>query len=161
MVLGQSRNRAVVEKDAGIVANHRIARAPDAKVRGAIRAGVSNVPHLSQTLVEKALAASTIDEERKQKCEVLRERAEKVMEIANQPRFAESWDVYPFNSGYFMCVKVKGVDSEKLRVHLLDAYGVGLISTSPTDIRVAFSCLEVEEVEPLFEALHKAVQELA
>jgi aspartate/methionine/tyrosine aminotransferase len=138
-----------------------VCAALDAKVRGAIRAGVSNVPHLSQTLVEKALASSTIDEERKQKCEVLRERAEKVMEIANQPRFAESWDVYPFNSGYFMCVKVKGVDSEKLRVHLLDAYGVGLISTSPTDIRVAFSCLEVEEVEPLFEALHEAVQELA
>jgi aspartate/methionine/tyrosine aminotransferase len=87
-----------------------VCAALDAKVRGAIRAGVSNVPHLSQTLVEKALASSTIDEERKQKCEVLRERAEKVMEIANQPRFAESWDVYPFNSGYFMCVKVKGVD---------------------------------------------------
>jgi aspartate/methionine/tyrosine aminotransferase len=138
-----------------------VCAALDAKVRGAIRGGVSNVPHLSQTLVEKALAGSTIDEERKQKCEVLRVRAEKVMEVASAPRFAESWDVYPFNSGYFMCVKVKGVDSEKLRVHLLDEYGVGLISTSPTDIRVAFSCLEVEEVEPLFEALHKAIQELA
>jgi aspartate/methionine/tyrosine aminotransferase len=138
-----------------------VCAALDAKVRGAIRGGVSNVPHLSQTLVEKALASSTIDEERKQKCEVLRARAEKVMEVASAPRFAESWDVYPFNSGYFMCVKVKGVDSEKLRVHLLDEYGVGLISTSPTDIRVAFSCLEVDEVEPLFETLHKAIQELA
>ena len=59
-----------------------------------------------------------------------------------------------------MCVRVKGVDSEKLRLHLLDQYGVGLISTSPTDIRVAFSCLEVEDVEPLFELLHKAIQEL-
>ena len=133
----------------------------DAKARGAIRGAISNSPQLSQTLVAKALAASSIAEERKQKCEILRARAEKVFEVANAPRFRESWEVYPFNSGYFMCVAVKGVDAEKLRVHLLDQYGVGLISTSPTDIRIAFSCLEVPEIEPLFELLHRGVQELA
>jgi len=137
-----------------------VCEALEAKVKGAIRAGVSNVPQLSQALVERALASSTIAAERKEKCEILRTRAERVYEIANLPRYAESWDVYPFNSGYFMCVKVKGVDAERLRVHLLDAYGVGLIATSATDIRIAFSCLEVEDVEPLFEALHKAIQEL-
>jgi aspartate/methionine/tyrosine aminotransferase len=137
-----------------------VAEVLEQKTKGAIRGGVSNSPMLSQSLIERALASSTIDEERKQKCELLRARAEKVHEISGQPRYAESWDVYPFNSGYFMCVKVKGVDSEKLRVHLLDQYGVGLISTSPTDVRVAFSCLEVDQVEPLFELLHKAIQEL-
>ena len=80
--------------------------------------------------------------------------------MANAPRFRESWEVYPFNSGYFMCVKLRGVDAEKLRVHLLEKHGVGLIATSPTDVRIAFSCLEVEEVETLFETLHRAVQEL-
>jgi len=137
-----------------------VCTALEAKVKGAIRGGISNVSQLSQSLVEKALASSTIDGERKQKCELLRARAEKVADVAGQPRFAESWDVYPFNSGYFMCVKVKGVDAEKLRVHLLDEHQVGLICTAPTDIRIAFSCLEVEDVEPLFEALHKAIQEL-
>jgi aspartate/methionine/tyrosine aminotransferase len=132
----------------------------EAKLKGAIRAGVSNVPQLSQTLVELALASPSIDAEREQKREVLRVRAERVYDVARHPRFAESWDVYPFNSGYFMCVRVKDVDAEKLRVHLLDAYGVGLIASGGPDIRVAFSCLEVEDVEPLFEALHKAIQEL-
>jgi aspartate/methionine/tyrosine aminotransferase len=132
----------------------------EAKVKGGIRAGISNVPQLSQSLVEDALGSSSIDAERKEKCETLRVRAEKVDEVARAPRFAESWDVYPFNSGYFMCVQVKGVDAEQLRVHLLDEYEVGLIATSPEDIRVAFSCLEVEDVEPLFELLHKAIQEL-
>ena len=136
-------------------------RVLEQKTKGAIRGGVSNVPQLSQSLVEKALTSSTIDEERKQKCETLRARAERVHQVANEPRFAESWDVYPFNSGYFMCVKLKGLDAEKLRVHLLDAHGVGLIATSPTDIRIAFSCLEVEDVEPLFETLHKAISELS
>lgn len=132
----------------------------DAKARGAIRGAISNTPQLSQTIVAKALASSSIDAERKQKCELLRVRAEKVYEVAGAPRFRESWDVYPFNSGYFMCIAVKGVDAEKLRVHLLDRHGVGLISTSPTDIRIAFSCLEVAEIEPLFESLHQGVQEL-
>jgi aspartate/methionine/tyrosine aminotransferase len=137
-----------------------VCEALDAKTRGAIRGAISNSPQLSQTLVEKALATASIAEERKQKAETLRERAAKVYEVVNAPRFSESWDVYPFNSGYFMCVRVKGVDSEKLRVHLLDKYGVGLISTSPTDIRVAFSCLETHEVEPMFEIVHRAIQEL-
>jgi len=132
----------------------------DAKTRGAIRGAISNSPQLSQTLIEKALATPSIADERAEKCRTLHERAAKVYEVVNQPRFAGSWDVYPFNSGYFMCIRVKGVDSEKLRVHLLDQHGVGLISTSPTDIRVAFSCLETHEVEPLFELVHQAIGEL-
>jgi aspartate/methionine/tyrosine aminotransferase len=132
----------------------------EAKTKGAIRGAMSNSPMLSQSLVEKALASSTIDEERKAKCELLRERAAKVYEVANAPRFRESWDVYPFNSGYFMCIKLKGVDSERLRVHLLDKHQTGLISTAPTDLRIAFSCIEVSEVEPLFDVVHKGIQEL-
>jgi aspartate/methionine/tyrosine aminotransferase len=132
----------------------------DAKLRGAIRSGISNSPMLSQSLVEKALASSSIDAERKAKGELLRARAEKVYRVVNEPRFRESWDVYPFNSGYFMCVRVKGVDAERVRLHLLDEYGVGLIAASDTDLRVAFSCLEEDQVEPLFETLHRAIQEL-
>ena len=51
-----------------------VAAVLDAKVRGAIRSGISNVPQLSQALVEKALAASSLGEERKAKCETLRAR---------------------------------------------------------------------------------------
>jgi len=132
----------------------------DAKLRGAIRGGISNISQLSQSIVRKALESPSVGAERAQKLETLRARAEKVYEVANHSRFAESWDVYPFNSGYFMCVAVKGVEAEKVRLHLLDTYGIGVISTSPTDIRIAFSCLEVDEVEPLFEDLHRAIQDM-
>ena len=132
----------------------------EAKVKGVIRGGISNVPQLSQSLVERALTSPTIDQERNQKHEVLRARAERVFEVCNRPRYAESWSVYPFNSGYFMLVQVHGVDAEALRLHLLDEFGVGLISTSSTDLRIAFSCLEVDQVEPLFEALHEGIQNL-
>jgi aspartate/methionine/tyrosine aminotransferase len=132
----------------------------DAKVRGLIRAGVSNVPQLSQSLVERALSAPTIDKERQQKCELLGRRASRVYEVANESRFCESWSVYPFNSGYFMLIELKGIDAEVLRVHLLDQHGVGLIATSPSDLRIAFSCLEVVLVEPLLVAVHLAIPEL-
>jgi aspartate/methionine/tyrosine aminotransferase len=132
----------------------------DAKTRGAIRGALSNSPMLSQTLVEKALDASSIADERKEKAETLRARAAKVYEVVNRAKFRSSFEPYPFNSGYFMCVKVLGVDAEKLRVHLLDAHQTGLIATSPCDIRVAFSCLELDQIEPLFETLHTAIEEL-
>jgi aspartate/methionine/tyrosine aminotransferase len=132
----------------------------DTKARGAIRGAISTSPTLSQTLVERALSSSSVANERQEKCETLGRRASKVYEVANAPRFRESWKVYPFNSGYFMCIRVEGVDAEKLRVHLLEKHGTGLISTSSTDLRVAFSCLEEEEVEPLFETVHRGIQEL-
>ena len=132
----------------------------DAKLRGAIRSGISNVSQLSQSLVEKALASPALAAERADKHAILAGRAAKCFAVASEPRFAESWHAYPFNSGYFMCVRVRGVDAERLRVELLEKYGVGLIATSGEDIRIAFSCLEVDAVEPLFEMLHEAIQKL-
>ncbi len=132
----------------------------DAKLRGAIRSGISNSSQLSQSIIRRALAASSIDDERKQKAEVLRARAERVYEVARAPRYRESWNVYPFNSGYFMCVEIQGVPAEAVRARLLDVYGVGTIAASEHDLRIAFSCLEEHQIEPLFETLHKAIQEL-
>ena len=48
-----------------------------------------------------------------------------------------------------------------LRVHLLEKYGVGVIALGTSDIRVAFSCVEEPEIEPLFESIHEAIRELA
>jgi aspartate/methionine/tyrosine aminotransferase len=132
----------------------------DAKARAEIRSAISNSPMLSQSLIEKALASATIADERKQKLGVLEARAKEVNRVARDPRYAPSWDVYPFNSGYFMLIKVKGVDAGKLREHLLDKHATGLICTASTDLRIAFSCLEVEQVAPLFETVHTAIQEL-
>lgn len=132
----------------------------DTKARADIRSAISNSPMLSQSIVEKALGSAKTAEERKQKLSVLEARAKEVDRVARDPRFSESWEVYPFNSGYFMLIKIKGVDAGKLREHLLDKHATGLISTSPTDLRVAFSCLEVQQVQPLFETVHSAIVEL-
>ena len=130
------------------------------KTMGAIRGGISNCSHLSQSLVLAALRSSSLGAERRAKFELLRRRARKVQQVVQRERYHASWDVYPFNAGYFMCIRVKGVDAEALRTHLLSQYGVGVISIGQSDIRVAFSCLEESEVEPLFDCIHGAIEEL-
>jgi aspartate/methionine/tyrosine aminotransferase len=130
------------------------------KVMGAIRGAISNSPHISQSIVLRALGSPDLQKERREKFEILKARAEKVAEVARHDRYRGSWDVYPFNAGYFMCIRVKGVDAEALRVHLLDRYGVGVISIGAEDIRVAFSCLELSSIEPMFACIHEAIEEM-
>jgi hypothetical protein len=83
-----------------------------------------------------------------------------VKAVLADPKYREAWDVYPFNSGYFMCLKLRTVDAETLRVHLLNQYGVGLISIGKTDLRVAFSCLEEDDIQTLFDLVLQGVQDL-
>jgi hypothetical protein len=89
----------------------------------------------------------------------MKERALKVKEVLSNEKFESVWDAYPFNSGYFMCLRLKHADPEKLRVHLLDKYGTGVIAVNSTDVRIAFSCLETDEIEELFETVYTAAKE--
>ena len=130
------------------------------KLMGAIRASISNCSSLSQSIVLAALRSPTIATERREKLEILKARATRVREVVYRPKYRALWDVYPFNAGYFMCIRVKGVDAEKLRLQLLEKYGVGVISMGATDIRVAFSCLEIGQIEPLFECVAEAIGDL-
>ena len=65
----------------------------------------------------------------------------------------------PFNSGYFMCVKPIGVESEALRKELVANYSTGVIVLSGL-IRLAFSCVPIDKIESLFANLHSAIQKL-
>jgi DNA-binding transcriptional MocR family regulator len=90
----------------------------------------------------------------------MQRRAVKLKKILQNPKFDEIWDYYPFNSGYFMCLKLHDVEAEKLRILLLDKYGVGTIAPGAQDLRIAFSCVEEEDLEELFELIYQAAKEL-
>jgi aspartate/methionine/tyrosine aminotransferase len=130
------------------------------KTAGCVRGNISNAPHISQTLLLKSMQSPAYSKEREEKFQILKSRAQKVKAVLSNAKYDSAWDVYPFNSGYFMCLKLKTVDAEKLRVHLLDNYGVGLISLGATDLRVAFSCIEESDVESLFDTIFQGVGEL-
>lgn len=132
-----------------------------AKISGLIRSVVSNCSELSQYLIVKALQNPHFYDERAAKVGLMRRRALKVKAVLANPRYAEAWEPYPFNSGYFMCLCIKKVDAEVLRKHLLEHYGVGTISITPTDLRVAFSCLEEGDIQEVFDLIYQAWQDLA
>ena len=127
------------------------------KLAGAIRSCVSNCCRLSQSVVLKALRSPELAAERADKFRVMAARAARVKEVVSDPKFADAWEPYPFNSGYFMCIRLKNANAEQLRVHMLDKHGIGLIALGESDLRVAFSCLEVEQVEELFQRLYQEI----
>lgn len=130
------------------------------KTAGIIRATISSGPHPSQTFVLRALQAPDFEAERAAKFAIMKRRANLVKQVLDSGKYDDAWDYYPFNSGYFMCLKLKHVHAEALRTHVLDRYGVGTISLGETDLRIAFSCLEDEEIADLFDILYKAAKEL-
>ena len=87
-------------------------------------------------------------------------RAVKVKEVLSNDKYSDAWDVYPFNSGYFMCLRLRSVDSEELRKHLLSEYGIGVIALVGGDLRIAFSCVEEEDIQNLFDTIYQGVRDL-
>lgn len=130
------------------------------KVAGLIRGTISTCPTPSQHLLVKAIKTAGYREEKEEKFRILKERYHEVKTVLRDPRFAEAFTPYPFNSGYFMCLRLHDVDAETLRRHLLQKYGVGVVATGPRDLRIAFSCLEKEHIADLFDILYDAVREV-
>ena len=130
------------------------------KTAGCVRGTISNACHLSQSIVLKSMQLPSFAAEIEEKFNILQKRALKVKDVLSDPKFSDAWDVLPFNSGYFMCLKMKKVDAEQLRLHLLHNYGVGLIAIGQQHLRVAFSCVEEEEIPELFEIIHRGAREL-
>ena len=98
--------------------------------------------------------------EKQDKFNILKKRAHTVKAVLSDAKYQDAWDVYPFNSGYFMCIRLKSVNAEKLRLHLLETYGVGLISIGDDNLRVAFSCLEENDIQELFDIVLQGIQDL-
>jgi len=130
------------------------------KTAGCVRGNISNASHLSQSLLLQSMQDTRQEAEKKEKFELLKARAVKVRQVLADEKYAGAWDVYPFNSGYFMCLKLKTVEAEPLRVHLLNTYGVGLISLGKHDLRVAFSCIDEDQVQELFDTILKGIEDL-
>jgi aspartate/methionine/tyrosine aminotransferase len=130
------------------------------KTAGCIRGSISNASHLGQTIVLRSMQGDKFTAEKEEKFEILRNRARCVKKVLSDSKYKEAWEAYPFNSGYFMCIRLKTVNAETLRLHLLEKYGVGLISIGDKDLRIAFSCLEDSEIPELFNIILQGIQDI-
>jgi len=91
---------------------------------------------------------------------ILKRRALRVREVLTTKDYDHLWEAYPFNSGYFMCLRIKKVEAEALRNHLLDNYGIGTIAMDTYDLRVTFSSIAAKDIEDLFDQIALAVKDL-
>ncbi len=133
-------------------------KALEDKTAGLIRAYVSNVSNPGQSIVLKALNDPDFRKQQAEKVAVLKSRSVVAHGESKKAEYADCWDVYPFNSGYFMCVRIKGADSETVRARALEDSGVGTISIGKRDLRVAFSSCAEEQIPAVFDALAKATR---
>jgi aspartate/methionine/tyrosine aminotransferase len=146
----------------GADANSPLYTALETKAAGVIRSTISNCSILSQKIICQALKNPEFYAQRSEKSSLMRRRALKVREVlASHGEYAEHFVAYPFNSGYFMCLRLNKVDSEALRKRLLSQYGVGTIAITANNLRIAFSCLEEGEIEDLFALIYQACSDLA
>ena len=131
------------------------------KTGGAIRGNISNAPNLSQSLLLNAYNSTEYENEKTEKYNTLKGRYDEVKSVlARKSEYGDFFRPLPFNSGYFMCVKLReGIDGEAVREVLLNEYSTGIINLDNI-IRIAFSAVPAELVPELFENLYQACRKV-
>jgi len=132
------------------------------KTAGAIRANVSNVSLLSQSLVYDGFSHTDYEKEKKDKFDILKERFLEVERVLNEnnDRYSKHFKPLPYNSGYFMCIKLNSLDGEAVRKKLLEKYDTGIIAFGSV-IRIAFSGVAKSKIAQMFENIYCACEELS
>lgn len=130
------------------------------KLMGAVRSSVSNSSILAQSIVLRAVKSPTYEREKREAYETLRERYRKVKALlAARPR--DVLEPLPFNSGYFMSLRLRAGNAEALRKELLMRDGVGTIAVDERVLRVAYSSVDAADLEALVDLVYAAAARVA
>ncbi len=134
----------------------------ESKLAGAVRGTISNASHTGQSLLFNAYSSDTYENEKQQRYTTLKNRYIKVRDIlSSHLEYKEIFEALPFNSGYFMCIKIiDTINAEELRQHLISNYSTGVIATGNL-LRIAFSSTPLKHLETLFENIYRAGKEIA
>jgi aspartate/methionine/tyrosine aminotransferase len=138
-------------------------KALEDKTAGAVRGNISNAPNLSQSLLLNAMQSETHSKEKERNKAVLKSRYLKVKEtLAAHKEYEKYFEALPFNSGYFMCVRLKNLDTDKVWDTMLKKYSTGVICYSEKNLlRIAFSSTPLQKIEALFNNIYMACKDCA
>lgn len=129
------------------------------KLMAAIRSSVSCAATPSQSLILKAASSGKFEEEKAEFRKILERRYKLVREFVSthESKFIKP---LPFNSGYFMSFDTMSLNAEELRQKLLNERGIGTISIDDKTLRVAFSSLDEEKINTVYQAIYDVADEL-
>jgi aspartate/methionine/tyrosine aminotransferase len=130
------------------------------KTAGAVRGNISNISHLSQSLLQAVYSHANYKSAKQNKYDILKSRYLILKDCLQQKKYSEYFEPVPFNSGYFMCLKLKnGLNTEQVRAHLLNNYSTGVIALDDV-IRLAFSAVPKAKIPEMVENLYNACKDL-
>lgn len=141
----------------GLTATHT--NALEQKLMGAVRSSFSSSSKLSQTLIINALKSPTYNDDKARFEKLMNERYLKVKEIISKRTNGKKLKELPFNSGYFMTFETEPGFNEKLRQELLEM-GIGTIALGETSFRIAYSSIDTDQLEDLFEKIFSTADTL-
>ncbi len=129
------------------------------KTAGAIRGNISNSANISQSLLLSAFNNEDYQKQKQEKYSIMKTRYDAVKETLQDEKYREVFTALPFNSGYFMCIKLaEGIDGEEVRRILIDKYSIGVINLNNM-LRIAFSAVAAKDVKSMFDGIYAACKE--
>jgi len=135
--------------------------AMESKLGGSIRGSTSSSSNIGQTLLLNAYKSPAYENEKEEMYRILLRRYRKIRNIFEKHKeYAEYIHPLPFNSGYFLCLKVLSGKAEEVRRTLLERYDTGVIALYSL-LRVAFSSTPYEQLEKLFDNIYRAAKEVS
>jgi aspartate/methionine/tyrosine aminotransferase len=131
------------------------------KTAGAIRGNISNSAHVSQSLFLRSINSGNYAKEKQTNKDKIGQRYARVKAIFQQhPEYQEYFEALPFNSGYFMCARLKKSDPDKVWELLLNKYSTGVICYSEKAVlRIAFASTPLNKIDKLFANIFLACKE--
>jgi aspartate/methionine/tyrosine aminotransferase len=129
------------------------------KLMAAVRSTVSNSSILAQSLILRAMKSPDREGEKGEAYRLLKARYDEVKRIV-AARQSTVLAPLPFNSGYFMSFRLQRGRAEELRKALLMGDGVGTIAIDEHCLRVAYSSVDVDKLEGLFDFIYSAAEKL-
>lgn len=134
-------------------------QAMEMKTAGAVRGNISNSSNLSQSLLLQAFESPDYKQEKKAKFMIMQARYQAIKDVLVDKKYAAYFTALPYNSGYFMCVKLKdGLDGEAIRELLIKKYSIGIINLNNI-LRVAFAAMAAADAQELFDGMLAACKD--
>jgi aspartate/methionine/tyrosine aminotransferase len=123
------------------------------KLMGAIRSSVSCSNTPAQFLMLKTQADPRTAGEKAHHRELLRKRYAQVKAFLAANPVHPKLEPLPFNSGYFMSFRCRGLSAETLRKALLADHGIGAIALGDKYLRLAFASVDEERIQEIYKTV--------
>ncbi|MDO4814756.1 MAG: aminotransferase class I/II-fold pyridoxal phosphate-dependent enzyme [Gemella sp.] len=123
------------------------------KSQGFLRSSTSSGSALAQALVSEIVNNKDLQAEKEANDKIIEERYFTLKEAIKEEELDKYAEILPFNSGYFFTIKLDSINAHEFRLKLLHDYKLGLYSMDDKHIRIAFSCVDNDNIKDMIKKI--------